>query len=116
MSTLRCSNRHERERAPALPEDAPVRAALLAERPVGAGQPLLLGGDALVDLLHALHPARAHPGLEVRLDRALGLARAARQRAPARDRAVGRAAQQPLGGSESVVAGDVVIVAPRSRS
>src|SRR3954453_21290041 len=105
-----------RECPPALLEGVRVGAALLAERSMGTGQPLLLGRDALVDLLHALHPARAHPGLEVGLDRALGLARAARQRAPTRAGAVGRATQQPLGWSESVVAGDVLILAHRSRS
>src|SRR5512133_332121 len=97
-----------RQGPPAPLEGARLRAALLPEGPVGAGQPLPLGRDALVDLLHALHPARADPGLEVGLDGALGLARAARQRAPARGGAVGGAAQQPLGGSESVVAGDVL--------
>src|SRR6185295_10702785 len=70
-----------RKRVPALREGARIRAAFLPERAVGARQALLLGGDAVVDLIHALHPAWAHSGLEVGLDRALGLARAARQRA-----------------------------------
>src|SRR3954462_160371 len=116
--TVRSSDRPARARArrQALLEGVGVGAALLPERAMGTGQPLLLGRDALVDLLHALHPARAHPGLEVGLDRALGLARAARQRAATPGGAVGRATQQPLGGSESVVAGDVLILAHRSRS
>src|SRR3954453_21273346 len=46
-----------RKGPPALLEGAGVGAALPPERPIGPGQPLLLGRDALVDLLHALHPA-----------------------------------------------------------
>ena len=59
------------ERRPALREQRAIVPALLAQRPVRARQPALLGGDRLVDLGDPLHPARPHPGLQVRLDRAL---------------------------------------------
>jgi hypothetical protein len=37
-------------------------------------------GDAVVDVADALHPAGPHAGLQVGVDRPLGLRRAARQR------------------------------------
>ena len=70
------------ERAPALGEQRVVVPALLAQRPVRAREPALLGGDRLVDLGDPLHPARAHAGLEVGLHGPLGHPRLAGDRLP----------------------------------
>jgi hypothetical protein len=94
-----------RERVPAAREGARVVTVLLGQRTVGAGQPLSLGGDPLVDVGQALHPARAHAGLQVGLDRARGLPRAPRERASQARLVDGLALEQSLDRGARIVVG-----------
>src|SRR4051812_13323005 len=87
--------------APALREGRVVAAALLAQQAIGVLDAAALAGDAAVDVGHALHPARAVARLEVVLDRALGLAGAARERPADALALVEVAADEPLDGGAS---------------
>ena len=71
-----------REGVPALGEQRAIGAALLAQRAVRAGEALLVHRDRVVDVGDALHPARAHAGLQVGLDAAPAHAGPARDRLP----------------------------------
>src|SRR5690606_20217050 len=71
-----------RDRPPARRERHAIAAVLPAQFVVRALQAPRLVLDPRLDLPEALHPARPHAGLQVRLHAAPGLARAPRERAP----------------------------------